>query len=96
MDRLHAYFSRTVSPHVRVTREDDRTIAFREGRPFVSEGADVDGALADLPLLLREYAEDWDDRLESAPNHTGNWAVVQLINLSTDEQLLEWLERGGE
>ena len=51
----------------------------------MSEGADVDGALADLPLLLREYAEDWDDRLESAPNHTGNWAVVQLINLSTDE-----------
>ena len=96
VDRLRTYFSRTVSPRVRVTREGDRTIALMDGRPFVSEGADVDGALADLALSLREYAEDWDDRLEHAPNHAGNWALVQLIKLSTDEQLLEWLEGGGE
>ena len=96
VDRLRTYFSRTVSPRVRVTREGDRTIALMDGRPFVSEGTNVDGALADLALSLREYAEDWDDRLESAPNHAGNWALVQLIKLSTDEQLLEWLERGGE
>ena len=67
-----------------------------DGRPVVSEGTDVDGALAELALSLREYAKDWDDRLERAPNHADNWALVQLIKLSTDEQLLEWLERGGE
>lgn len=96
VERLRAYFFRTVLPRVRVTREDDRTIALMDGRPFVSEGADVDGALADLALSLREYAEDWEDRLEYASNHAGNWALVQLIKLSTGEQLLEWLERGGE
>ena len=95
-ERLRAYFFRTVTPRVRVTREDDRTIALMDDRPFVSEGADVNDALADLALSLREYAQDWEDRLERAPNHASNWALVQLIKLSTDEELLEWLERGGE
>jgi hypothetical protein len=40
---------------------------------------------------LREYAEDWQDRLLHAPNHRDNWALVQLITLSSDEQLREWL-----
>ena len=67
-----------------------------EGRPFVSEGIDADGALMDLVLSLREYADDWEDRLEFASNHSGNWGLIQLITLSTVEQLVEWLERGGE
>lgn len=66
------------------------------GRPFVSEGATVDDALADLLESLREYAEDWDTRLQHAPNHQDNWALVQLVKLSSEEELLEWFERGGE
>lgn len=95
-EKLRGYFYRTVSPRVKVYREDGRTIALMEDRPFVSEGEDISGALADLALSLREYADDWEDRLQGAPNHTANWALVQLIKLSDEDQLLDWLERGGE
>lgn len=95
-DRLRDYFFRTVSPRVSLTREDDRVIALMDDRPFVSEGADVDDALDDLALSLREYAEDWEDRLQHAPNHAENWALVQLIKLSTEEELLAWFRHGGE
>jgi hypothetical protein len=40
---------------------------------------------------LREYAEDWQDHLLHAANHRENWGLVQLITLSSDEQLREWL-----
>jgi hypothetical protein len=40
---------------------------------------------------LREYAEDWQDHLLDAPNHRENWGLVQLISLSDDDQLREWL-----
>jgi len=96
VERIRAHLFRTVLPGVSVTREDDRTIALMQERPFASEGADVDSALADLTLSLREYAEDWEARLQHAPNHADNWALVQLVKLSTDEQLREWFERGGE
>lgn len=95
-DRLRAFFSRTVSPRVELAHEDGRVVALMSGRPFVSEGASVDGALSDLVASLREYAEDWETRLQQAPNHRDNWALVQLIKLSSDEELLDWFERGGE
>ena len=44
-------------------------------------------------LALREYAEDWVDRLFVAPNHAGHWGLVQLVALSDDEQLATWLGR---
>lgn len=95
-ERLRDFFFHTVRPSVRILSEDGRVIALMENRPFVSEGADVEGALADLALSLREYAEDWDSRVKDAPNHATAWALVQLVKLSTDEQLLEWFESGGE
>jgi hypothetical protein len=90
-ERLRDYFSRTVSPRVRVQFEDDVWVAYMEGRPFVSEGATLEDAIADLILSLREYASDWEARLQSAPNHAGNWGLVQLVQLSSDDQLTEWM-----
>ena len=40
---------------------------------------------------LREYAQDWQDHLLTAVNHRDNWGLVQLISLSDDEKLREWL-----
>jgi hypothetical protein len=40
---------------------------------------------------LREYAEDWQDHLLNAPNHRDNWALVQLVSLSENDQLKKWL-----
>lgn len=94
---LRTHLFRAVSPRLRVSRDDNgRTTALMEGHPFVSEGVDADGALADLVLALREYADDWKDHLGFSSNHSGNWGLIQLIKLSRDEQLVEWLERGGE
>lgn len=95
-DRLRDYFFRTVPPRVRVASEEGRVITLMEGRPFVSEGSDVEAALADLVVSLREYAEDWELRLQHAPNHADAWALVQLVRLSSDAELLDWFDRGDE
>lgn len=95
-EKLREYFFETVSPRMQVSHEDGRVVTLMESRPFVSEGLTVDEALGDMVDSLREYAEDWGDHLSEAPNHSGNWALVQLVNLSSDSQLLEWFERGGE
>lgn len=42
-------------------------------------------------IALREYAEDWIDHLKNAPNHAGHWPLVQLVRLSTDEKLRDWI-----
>ena len=95
-EKLRQFLFHTVSARVEIFKENDAVVALMRDRPFVSEGADVEDALADLILSLREYAKDWEDRLQHAPNHASAWALVQLVKLSTDEQLLEWFDRGGE
>jgi hypothetical protein len=40
---------------------------------------------------LREYADDWQERLLESPNHRENWGLVQLVSLSSDEQLRDWI-----
>lgn len=96
VDRLRTYLFHTVAPGIRLLSEEGRIVALMEDRPFASEGADVEDALGDLLLSLREYAQDWDDHLKDAPNHGGAWALVQLVKLSSDAQLLDWFEHGGE
>ncbi|WP_281640304.1 hypothetical protein [Aurantimicrobium minutum] len=96
LDRLRDYFFRTVSPRISIFTEKSLTVALMVDRPFAAEGVDLDSALADLIVVLREYAADWDTRLKDAPNHQQYWALVQLVKYSTDEQLLEWFESGGE
>jgi predicted RNase H-like HicB family nuclease len=61
--------------------------------PIAADGETFDEALGEMVLALREYAEDWADHLRHAPNHEQNWGLVQIIDLSSDEQLRDWLER---
>ncbi|TDQ48208.1 hypothetical protein [Actinorugispora endophytica] len=68
-------------------------VRLRPGFPVAADGASFDGALTEMVDALREYAEDWQDRLLDAPNHRENWGLVQLISLSSDEQLRDWLVR---
>jgi len=96
LDRLRDYFFRTVSPRISIFTENTLTVALMVDSPFAAEGEDIDSALTDLALVLREYAADWDIRLKDAPNHQQYWALVQLVKYSTDEQLREWFETGGE
>lgn len=86
------YFLAVVSPsRAQVVAEDGGWSVFIPGLPLAADGASFDDALGEMVLALREYAEDWQERLLDAPNHAGNWGLVQLISLSDDNQLREWL-----
>jgi Antitoxin of toxin-antitoxin, RelE / RelB, TA system len=61
------------------------------GLPIAADGATVDQALDEMVEAMREYADDWTERLLTAPNHARNWDLVQFIELSDDEQLRSWL-----
>jgi predicted RNase H-like HicB family nuclease len=61
------------------------------GLPVAADGATFDEAITELADALREYATDWQERLLDAPNHRSNRALVQLIKISDDEQLIDWL-----
>ena len=65
--------------------------AFVPGIPTHGEGDTLDAAIDDLVDALRDYAEDWNDHLLGAPNHHDNWAVVTLVELSSDDQLRTWI-----
>lgn len=65
------------------------------GLPVHGDGETFDSALEDALLALREYAEDWNERLRLAPNHAQHRAIVELVELSSDEQLRDWLLGGA-
>jgi predicted RNase H-like HicB family nuclease len=68
---------------------------FIPGLPVAADGATFDEAVDAMIDALREYAEDWQDRLLDAPNHASNWGLVQLVSLSDDMQLRDWLVGSG-
>jgi hypothetical protein len=63
--------------------------------PIAADGGTFDDAIMEMVDALRDYAMDWQERLREAPNHQENWGLVQLISLSSDEQLHEWLVGNG-
>ena len=89
-ERLRYALSR-LCPQAKVINEDDAWWAFIDGVPVAADGTTFDEAILEMIDALREYADDWQDRLRTAPNHAENWGLVQLIELSTDEQLRDWL-----
>jgi predicted RNase H-like HicB family nuclease len=64
---------------------------FIPGLPVAADGPTFETAIDEMVQALREYAEDWQDRLLDAPNHQDSWALVQLIGLSDNDQLRDWL-----
>ena len=66
------------------------------GLPVHGDGEGVDAAIDDLVEALREYADDWNDRLLDAPNHRESWPVVELVQLASDDQLRAWLLAGEQ
>ncbi|RFA06974.1 prevent-host-death protein [Subtercola boreus] len=95
-ERLRDYFCRTVSPNAEIFAEDGGWVILMPGRPFAAEASGYDAVVSEMIAVLREYAEDWQDHLVTVPNHSQNWGLVQLIELSTDDQLKAWLLGGSE
>lgn len=90
-DALRALLAPLVPNRPEVIFEDGVVAVVLPGIPVATEAASVDEAAEDMVDALRDYADDWDDHLLHAPNHAGNSALVNLIRLSTDEQLRDWL-----
>ncbi len=90
-DVLREQLAVLLPSHAVVAAEGGRWAAFLPGLPLSGEGDDLDAALDDLIEALREYAADWNERLRTAPNHRGNWALATLVELSADDQLKGWL-----
>lgn len=82
--------------NAQVIAEGGGWVVLLPGLPVHGDGETFDEAIADAIDALREYAEDWNDHLRSAPNHAPNRGVVELVELSTDEQLREWLVASPE
>lgn len=78
--------SRTV-----VVAEGGGWSAIMPGVPVHGDAATFEEAIADLIQALREYAEDWNEDLHAAPNHRQHRALVELVELCSDEQLRDWL-----
>ena len=92
-DRLR-YFLVTVRPaRAEVVAEAGGWSILLPGLPIAADGETFDEALDEMVAALREYAEDWADHLRHASNHEQNWGLVQIIELSSDEELRDWLQR---
>ncbi|MFY1694849.1 MULTISPECIES: hypothetical protein [unclassified Solwaraspora] len=90
-ERLRFFLASVTPSGAQVVAESGGWSIFVPGLPVAADGESLDEAVDELILALREYAEDWQDRLLDAPNHSSNWGLVQLITISSDDQLREWL-----
>jgi predicted RNase H-like HicB family nuclease len=91
VERLRHYLAAVTPSRAQVVSEVGGWSLFIPGLPVAADGANFDEAVAEMIDALREYAEDWQDHLLDAPNHRENWGLVQLISLSDDGQLRDWL-----
>lgn len=91
-ERLVTTLATLVEPRAQVFHEGEEWGAYLPDIPSVSATGDsLDEVLDDLILAAREYAADWVDHLRTAPNHRRNWGFVQIVALSDDDFLREWL-----
>lgn len=90
-EQLRQHLEVTVAFKAQLVHDDGAWAVVMPGLPFAAEAADLAESVADLVENLRDYAAEWQDQLHAAPNHQGNESLVQLVKLSSDEQLAAWL-----
>lgn len=90
-DRLVHFLTRVRPSGAQVVAENGGWSLFIPGLPVAADGATLDEAADEMIDALRDYAEEWADHLRLAPNHAENWGIVQIVALSSDEQLRDWL-----
>jgi hypothetical protein len=92
-DRLRHFLVTSRPARAEVVDEGGGWNILLRGLPIAADGATFEEALDEMVAALREYAEDWAHHLRHASNHEPNWALVQIIGLSSDEELHDWLQR---
>jgi len=85
------HFLSAVGPRAEVVAEAGGWTVLLPGTPVAADGATLAEALDETVRALREYADDWVERLADAPNHGQHWGLVQLVSLSDDDDLRAWL-----
>jgi hypothetical protein len=90
-DVLGEQLRRLIPSRAVVVAEGGGWAAVLPGVPVHGDAETFDEAIDDLITGLREYAEDWNDRLHAAPNHAQHRSLVELVELSDDTELREWL-----
>ena len=91
-NRLRESLLHLVNPDVQITCGEHEWWATVGDIPSITAtGDDFDTAVVDLISAVREYAFDWNNDLRLYPNHADNWGFVQIVSLSTDAQLRDWL-----
>lgn len=90
-DRLVHFLTHTRPSEALMVAEADGWTVTLPGLPLAGDGSTVDEAIEETIDALRDYAEAWVDGLAHAPNHRENWGVVQIVALSSDDQLRDWL-----
>ncbi|GAB3349493.1 hypothetical protein GCM10027300_12630 [Modestobacter lapidis] len=90
-EALGAQLRRLVPSMAVVVAEGGGWAAFIPGLPAHGDADTFDRAVDDLIAALREYADDWNERLHAAPNHAQHRSLVELVELSDDGQLRHWL-----
>lgn len=93
-DRLRHFLASVVPSGAVVVPENDSFSIYLKDQPIAADGVTLDEAVAEMVMALRTYSVAWHDILGNAVNHRDNWGLVQLIDLSTDEQLRVWLTGG--
>jgi len=93
--RLRSTLASLSPSRAQVVAEAGGWSVFIPGLPIAADGVTFDEAVEEMIVALREYAEDWQERLLDTPNHRDNWGLVHLISLSDDHQLRDWLVGAG-
>ncbi len=94
--RLHELLADSPRLHrPQAVAEADGWSVFLPDTPIAADGADLDEATEEFVVALREYAQDWVERLRFAPNHAQHWPLVHFVSLSSDADLAGWV-RGGQ
>ncbi|MDQ3611865.1 MAG: prevent-host-death protein [Actinomycetota bacterium] len=89
--QLAARFMRLRPSGALMVAEGGGWAALLPGLPVAGDGDTFEEAIDDLIDTLREYAQDWNDRLLDAPNHRDNRDVVEIVELASDDELRAWI-----
>jgi hypothetical protein len=91
LERLRSLLAAEAPSRARVAQEADGWSVLVPGVPAAADGGTFEEAVDEMIDALREYAEDWQQGPADPPNHANNWSLVQLVGLSDNEQLRDWL-----
>lgn len=85
------FLASVVPARAQVVRERDGWSVVIPDPPIAIDAATYDDAISEMIAALREYARGWRDHLLNAHSRYDAWSLVQLVNLSDDDQLRAWL-----